>query len=127
VRDQRQQFRRLIFRNLNMIELKKSDCTDSIAIGVNHTKRWRDKMKLKYSFDSRNARAAESLAKLTTEAVQLTDGEWLQLQPHFDLSPKWREAVSQTARLVGFTFRIKDIHSFVEHLLDVLSQPQVVA
>jgi hypothetical protein len=109
-----------------MIELKKSDCTDSLAIGVNHTKRWRDKMKLKYSFDSRNARAADSLAKLTTESIQLTDEEWLQLQPHFDLSPKWREAVSQTARLVGFTFRIKDIHSFVESLIEVLNEPVIV-
>jgi hypothetical protein len=110
-----------------MIELKKSDCTDSLAIGMNHTKRWRDKMKVKYSFDSRNQRASEILAKLTTEAVQLTDGEWQQLRRHFDLSPKWRDAVSQTARLVGFTFRIKDIHSFVDYLLDVLSQSQAVA
>lgn len=105
----------------------KIDCIDSLIFGISRTGDWRRSTACKFPTDFRNIRAAECLAKLATEASQLNESEWLLLQPHFGwASESWREAVSQTARLVGFRHKIKDLPSFVTHLLDVLTQPVAV-
>jgi hypothetical protein len=38
-------------------------------------------------------------------------------------SERWREAISQAGRAVGFVHKIKDLSSLVKLLLDVLSPP----
>jgi hypothetical protein len=81
-------------------------------------------MAAKHPSDQRNTKAAACLLNLANEASQLSESQWSQLQPHFGwASERWREAISQTARAVGFQHKIKDLPSFVKHLLDVLSQP----
>ncbi len=101
----------------------KTDCIDSLIFGISRTGDWRRTLANRFPTDLRNLRAADCLATLTTEASQLSDKDWSKLQPHFGwANERWREAISQTARLVGFKFKIKDLPSFVKHLLDVLSQ-----
>jgi hypothetical protein len=109
-----------------MFELQKSDCSGSINHGINLTVPWRDKMSVRYS-DPRNAKASACLTILAAEAAGLSDSDWLRLQPYFDGGAPWREAISKTARAVGFRHNIKDLHTFVEHLLDVLAEQPVSA
>lgn len=109
-----------------MIENEKIDCVDSLIFGLNRTAQWRKKKAVQFPPDPRNARAADCLLKLATDASELSDGAWSQLQPHCGwANERWREAISQAARQVGFAHKIKDLSSFVKHLLDVLSQPSV--
>ena len=111
-----------------MIENEKIDCSDTLVFGLNRTAGWRKRMAVLYPADPRNARAAECLTKLAAEAVALGDDDWLQLKPHSGwANERWREAISKAARAVGFQQRIKDLPSFVAHLVDVLSQPSVAA
>jgi hypothetical protein len=68
------------------------------------------------------------LLKLANEASELCDSDWGRLQPHYGwASKRFREAISDTGRLVGFQHKITNLKSFVDHLLDVLSQPSVAA
>jgi hypothetical protein len=104
-----------------MIENEKLDCVDSLIFGLNRTAVWRKKMSAQYPSDPRNGRAAECLAELATDASELSDDAWSQLKPHCGwASESWREAISQTARLVGFKHKIKDLPSFVKTLMGVL-------
>jgi hypothetical protein len=85
-------------------------------------------MAVRHPSDPRNARGQECLAALATDAAELSDSDWLRLQPFAGwASESFREAISLAARQVGFTKKIKDFPSFVEHLLDVLSQPATVS
>jgi hypothetical protein len=111
-----------------MFEIQKSECAESIQFGLGLTKKWRDKMTARYPFDGRNARAALCLAKLANEAGQLGDKDYLQLQPYFESSGEpWRAAISAAGRAVGFKRRIKDLPTFVEHLIEVLDEPVAVS
>jgi hypothetical protein len=63
----------------------------------------------RYPSDPRNARAAECLLKLASEANELSDADWSRLAPHASWANEhWREAISQTARAVGFQHKVKD-------------------
>ena len=116
------------FRNRNMIENEKIDCIDSLIFGLNRTAQWHQKMAAKYPSDPRNARAAECLSRLATDASKLSDQDWLQLQSHCGwANERWRESISQAARAVGYQQKIKDLPSFVTSLVGVLSQPSVAA
>jgi hypothetical protein len=117
------------FRNRNMTENEnKIDCIDSLIFGLNRTAEWRKKMAVRHPSDNRNTRANSYLLKLANEASQLNDEDWRLLQSHYGwASERFREAVSQTARLVAFQHKIKDLQSFVAHLIDVLSQTGVAA
>jgi hypothetical protein len=102
-------------------ENEKVDCIDSLIFGLNRTAEWRQKMATKYRSDPRNARAAECLAVLATDASELSDNEFSLLKPYCGwASEPWREAISQTARLVGFQHKIKDMPSFVKTLVGAL-------
>lgn len=85
-------------------------------------------MAVRYPLDPRNSRAAECLSKLATDARELSEQDWLRLQPHAGWADeRFREAISDAARAVGFVHKVKDLSSFVDHLLDVLFQPRVAA
>ena len=111
-----------------MIENEKIDAIDAIAFGLTRTRDWRQRTAAKYPGDPRNARAADCLTKLATEATMLTDADWLQLKPYAGwASETFRDGITQAARAVGFQNKITDLHSYVQHLLHVLSQTQSVA
>jgi hypothetical protein len=109
------------------IDENKRDCTDSLIFGIGRVADWRKTTAEKYPTDLRNLRAYESLTTLANEAADLSDYEWRLLQPHYGWNDHWREGISKTARLVGFKIKIRDIHSFVQALIEVLSQPVAVS
>ena len=71
-----------------MIENEKIDCVDALIFGLNRTAQWRQKMAARYPSDPRNARAADCLAKLATDATALTDNDWIQLREIFLIVPR---------------------------------------
>jgi hypothetical protein len=104
-----------------MIEPEKLDCSDTLSFGIHRTKLWREKMLAKYPSDPRNGRAAECLGKLAAEAKDLSDKDFLSLKPYCGwASEPFREAISQTARQVGFQYKIKDLPTFVTTLIGEL-------
>jgi hypothetical protein len=112
---------------MNNIE-DKPDCIDSLKFGFFHTGTWRGKKAILHPSDPRNARAAQLLAKLAGEADQLSDKDFFRLQPYYGFtSERWREAISATARLVGFKYKIKDLPTFVDSLLETISAQNAVA
>ncbi len=114
--------------NIEMIKIDNSDMIDSFVVGLNRTGKWRQVMAVKYPLDPRNARAADLLLKLAAEASELSDEAFAKLKPHYSwASPRWREAISETARNAGFQRKITNLQSFVDCLLDVLSEQKVSA
>jgi hypothetical protein len=104
-----------------MIENEKLDCFDSITFGLHRTAQWRGKMATQYPSDTRNGKAAACLAALATDNTELSDDAWAQLEPHYAFaSEPWREAISQTARLVLFKQKITSRPAFVKALIAVL-------
>ena len=95
---------------------------------LDRTSAWRKATALKFANDPRNLKAAHRLDSLAVEAVNLTDGQWAELQPHFSWSSeKWRNALSHTARQVGFHFRAGDLAFFIKAFLQNLSPSSVAA
>ena len=109
---------------------EKLHCAESIAYGLNRVGKWRRKTDIRYPGDKRNIFAAETLAKLAVDSAQLTDDAWNQLKPYYcygGIDARWREAVAQTARQVGFYQNVKSFPAFVENLIDVLSRSSIAA
>jgi hypothetical protein len=103
----------------------KSDCCWSLSAALVKGIKFRHKVGDQYN-DPRNARAEVQLAKLADDAPTLSDSCWKRLQPHFETRPKqWREALSETVRMVGFKNMIEDFESFADALLDVLNEPVI--
>jgi hypothetical protein len=104
-----------------MIEKEKSDCIESLFTGLTKASRWRRKLVDQYT-DPRNAHAAKVLAKLADEAPSLSDAYWEVLKPHFHSNPaRWREALSQATRQVGFVHKKTSFPFFVRNLIGLLS------
>jgi hypothetical protein len=94
------------------------------------TSAWRGTTAARFPDDApRNLRAAETLNKLATESANLTDQQWLCLKSYFGgwASETWRNALTQTARQVGFFHRCRDLDSFISVLTHQLSQSNVAA
>jgi hypothetical protein len=109
---------------------EKTHCAESIAYGLNRVGKWRRKTDVRYPGDYRNIRAADALAKLASESVQLTDEAWNQLKPYYcygGVDARWRESVAQAARQVGFYQSAKSFPAFVDNLIDVLSRSSIAA
>lgn len=105
-----------------MTDNDKHDCINSIADALQRTANWREKMRLRYPQDARNAEAAGLLIQLADQVKQLTDADWQRLEPHFALtSPKWCESVSEACRLVGFKSRSPDLESYMRNLAGLLA------
>lgn len=111
-----------------MLENEKTDCIDALTFGLNRTRDWRRKLVTKFPGDPRNVRAVDCLTKLAADAAALTDDDWLKLKPHAGwASEHFREAISESARAVGFQKKIINLHSYVQHLMDVLSKSKSIA
>jgi hypothetical protein len=99
----------------------KQDCIDSITRALEGAATWRKNTAVRFSDDSRNIRAAETLERLAANAANLTDENWQELSPHFSSSDAWRKGLSQTSRQVGFWHRAKNLDAFVNVLAHNLS------
>jgi cyclopropane fatty-acyl-phospholipid synthase-like methyltransferase len=106
----------------------KDDCIGSLCGAFMRTSRWRSSLQKKFPSDARNGRAAETLSRLADEAVNLTDEQWLALQPHFHwTSEKWADDLSQATRRVEFQRNVRTFPAFVQDLISVLSENSVAA
>jgi hypothetical protein len=120
------QHRWRFLENRTMIEFKKSDCEQTLVFGLTQTRDWRKKQATKYAVGPRNSKGVECLTVLAKAAsIELTDSQWILLQPHCSgwADERFREAISIAARAVGFTRKIQNFPTFIEHLVGVLSQP----
>jgi hypothetical protein len=100
----------------------KNDCIDSIIKMLERTSNWRKSITARFPNDPRNKKASDTLDKLAVEGADLTDAQWAELQPHFSWSSdRWRNALSNIARGVGFHYRSSDKKFFVMALVEQLS------
>jgi hypothetical protein len=97
----------------------KADCIASLSASLTSTSRWRAQLSDR---DPRYGRAARRLLKLAGEAASLSDAQWQALQPHFH-SERWREAVRETSRDVGFAFRKASFAFYLKNLVRLLEAP----
>ncbi|MGY3588526.1 hypothetical protein ACVIGB_002515 [Bradyrhizobium sp. USDA 4341] len=112
-----------------MILNDKDDCIESIARSLERTAAWRRTLVVKFPDDPRNAKAAEALEKLALAATDITEAQWSELQPKFGgwESQTWRNALSQSARVIGFQHRSVNFNFFVKILLQNLTAESVSA
>jgi hypothetical protein len=112
-----------------ILDQENEHCLESVKFGLDRTATWRDKTDERYPGDPRNARAAKRLRELAADAAELGEKEWQDLQPYFSklTLPKWREAIAQTARQIGFYRDAKTFSAFVKLLLATLSQNGLAA
>lgn len=103
-----------------IIEKEKSECVDSLFTGLTKTKNWRKKLTGQYT-DTRNAYAAEKLARLAEQAPTLSDAYWEILKPHFNNPVRWRECLSQATRQIGFVHKTTSFPFFVRNLIALLA------
>ena len=108
---------------MNIEDEDRDNCVQSIKYGITRGANWRDKVFERYH-DERNVWAANALRKLADDTPSLRVDAWKALQPHFEWeSERFREAVSQTARNVGFKHKSKSFPFFIKNLVAALSQP----
>lgn len=111
-----------------MIMNDKQDCIESIAKDLERTSTWRKALTSRFPEDARNLRAARTLDKLVAEADSLTDEQFCALKPYFAWgSETWLDALSQTTRQVGFSYRAGDLDYLIKILLRNLSVSKIVA
>lgn len=104
---------------------EQGNCAQSISYGLNRTADWRDKVFTRYH-DQRNVWASNALRKLAADAPGLTTESWEKLEPYFEWgSERFREAVSQTARQVGFQHKSRSFPFFIKNLAYVLQMEKV--
>jgi hypothetical protein len=60
----------------------KDDCFDTITKSLNPTSAWRCYLQARYD-DPRNADAADIAARLAKEVTNLTEPQWLALEPFY--------------------------------------------
>jgi hypothetical protein len=81
----------------------KRDCVESIVHALNRSSAWRTSLIVKFPNDPGNIRSAKMLEQLAVDAASMTAEQWSDLEPHFCWSSGlWRNALSDTARQVGF-------------------------
>jgi hypothetical protein len=106
----------------------KSECIESITRAMERSSVWRKSLALRYPNDPRNLSAAQTLESLVIDAANLTDDQWLALSPHYNWSSeKWRAALNDTARGIGFHIRTKQFDVFLKALLQRLTLAVSVA
>ena len=101
----------------------KSDCIESITRTLEKTSTWRKNLAARFPDDApRNLRAAQILAALAIDSANMTDQEWEALSSYYNwASGKWRSALNDTARGIGFHIRTKQFDIFLKALLQRLS------
>lgn len=67
-------------------------------------------------------RAADTLERLASQAVTMTDEQWDAFSPHYSWSSQqWRDSVNHVARGVAFHYRSADFKFFAKALAEQLS------
>jgi hypothetical protein len=111
-----------------MNDNSKSECIESIVRAMERSSVWRKSLALRYPDDPRNLRAAETLAALAAEAADMTEEQWNTLSSQFNwASERWRAALNDTARGIGFHIRTRQFDVFLKALLQRLTLAAGVA
>ena len=99
----------------------RDNCVRAIIHGTTRTANWREKIFQQYR-DERNLWSSKALHKLAGDALSMTDHAWAKLEPYYaEGSEPFRNAVSDTARHVGFEHKSKSFPFFVNNLVATLT------
>jgi hypothetical protein len=99
----------------------KQYCIENLSSSLRRSASWRRSLQSRYP-DPRNARAAEKLEQLATEASDLSEEAWQELQKFYNWSSfHWSESVSAVSRHVGFR-NVDTLPAFTKTLVDILSE-----
>jgi len=105
----------------------KTDCISSLNACLSRTADWRRGLQAKFPGDARNGKAAAKLELMASQAYDLSDDAWAELQPHFNwCSGTWSDSVSQVSRLVEFR-NVNSFATFVKVLARILSEKAEIA
>jgi hypothetical protein len=105
-----------------MNDNSKSECIESIVRAMERSSVWRKSLALRYPDDPRNLRAAETLETLAAEAAAMTEEQWNTLSSQYNwASERWRSALNDTTKGIGFHIRTKQFSVFINALLQRLS------
>ena len=104
---------------------EKEDCIASLRRELNGTARWRERLAGRFS-DDRNSKAVVAINRLSERLDEISDEDFAELRPHFNwASEKWLDAVSRTARQIGFAFPRPSVKFFLRVVINTLSKPPV--
>ena len=82
----------------------------------------------RFSQDDRNTKAVSALNKLIERLPEMTNAEFDELRPHFNwASTGWLDAVSMTARQVGFALPRPSLKFFLRVVVNMLSRQAQIA
>ena len=104
-----------------ILENEYDHCTSYTSKRLTKTQIWRESLAVRYPHDRRNRLAAESLAELATDFANLPYSDWVELKQYYKWDCQvWQEAVSITARRIGFQYG-RTLPIFVMNLVGALS------
>jgi hypothetical protein len=107
-------------QKMKMINTKE-DCAASISRVLESTSLWRKATAARFPEDDRNAKAAQRLDQLAIDAAELSEEQWQMLKPFYGwASTTFRDAVSKTAKSVGFHHRCGNLDYFIAVLVRAL-------
>ena|ERR1700681_3095276 len=107
-----------------MITNSKNYCIKSLSGSLKRTASWRRSLQTRYPNDPRNGRAAARLDQLASEANNLTDEAWSELQKFYAWdSWEWSDAVSATSRQVEHR-NVNTLPAFTKTLVGILKTEQ---
>jgi len=113
--------------NENHVEYKRR-CSASISRVLESTSLWRKATAARFPDDPRNVAASKRLDQLAIDAAELSEEEqWETLKPFFYgwTSTTFRDAVSKTAKSIGFHNRCGNLDYFIAVLVRALSASSV--
>jgi hypothetical protein len=106
----------------------KNECVESITRALERSSVWRKSLAARFPEDGRNLRAAQTLENLAIDAADMTDEQFTTLSSHYGwASEKWRSALNDTARGIGFHIRTRQFDIFLKALLQRLAPVVSVA
>ena len=100
----------------------KSECIESITRATEKAAAWRRSLAVRFPDDGRNLRASETLDSFATDAANLTDEQFEALSSHYSwASERWRSALNDTTKGIGFHIRTRQFSIFINALLQRLA------
>jgi hypothetical protein len=86
------------------------------------TGQWRQVQAVRFPDDPRNMRAAKALRHLAADASGIPADRWQQLRPFFGpADQRWRDALTQCTRDVGFRSYPASFAEFLDDLIDTMA------
>jgi hypothetical protein len=98
------------------------ECLGCIVRALIGTSQWRQMQAVRFPDDPRNKRAAKALRHLAADASGIPADRWQQLRPLFDpADQRWRDALTQYTRDVGFRAHPHSFAEFLDGLIETMA------